>query len=176
MTAWRDSKSGRMLVAAAIVASCIGCDQATKRMATQTLRGSEPRTYLGDTLRLEYSLNPGGFLSLGAQLSPNARFWMFTIFNTAMLVGVSWLLVRRWNARPLVFVAIALFLAGGIGNLIDRMVHEGLVTDFMVLSLGPLHTGVFNVADVAITAGGIVFAIVYRDAAPNVVDNVTPST
>jgi signal peptidase II len=87
---------------------------------------------------------------------------VFVIFNTAMLAGVTWLLVRRWNARPLLFLAIVLFLAGGIGNMIDRVAQEGLVTDFLVLSLGPLHTGVFNMADVAITTGGILFALVYR--------------
>ena len=162
MASWFASRSTRAIVAMAIIASCVGCDQASKRIATNSLRGVEPQSYLGETLRLEYSLNPGGFLSLGSQMSPSARFWVFVIFNTAMLAGVIWLLVRRWNSRPLLFLAIVLFLAGGIGNLIDRVVQEGLVTDFMVLSLGPLHTGVFNVADVAITTGGILFALVYR--------------
>ena len=49
-------------------------------------------------------------------------------------------------------VAVALLVAGGAGNLIDRIRFRGVVTDFLVLSFGPLHTGVFNVADMAITA------------------------
>ena len=44
-------------------------------------------------------------------------------------------------------------MAGGTSNLIDRMVQQGLVTDFIFLQVGPLHTGVFNVADVLIMLG-----------------------
>lgn len=52
-------------------------------------------------------------------------------------------------------VALAMILAGGTGNLIDRMRFDGRVTDFLYLTAGPLHTGVFNVADMAVTFGVI---------------------
>lgn len=42
---------------------------------------------------------------------------------------------------------------GGIANLIDRVTRDGHVVDYLVLNLGPLHTGVFNLADIAIMAG-----------------------
>jgi signal peptidase II len=48
---------------------------------------------------------------------------------------------------------------GGIGNLIDRLTRGGRVTDFLFMELGPLHTGVFNVADMAIT-GGVIWLLV----------------
>ena len=51
---------------------------------------------------------------------------------------------------------LVLILAGGIGNLIDRVSHQGLVTDFINLGIGPIRTGVFNVADIAVTTGGLV--------------------
>jgi len=50
-------------------------------------------------------------------------------------------------------VALAVIIAGGVGNLIDRLRFAGRVTDFLYLQAGPLHTGVFNVADMAITFG-----------------------
>ena len=56
-------------------------------------------------------------------------------------------------------VALALILAGGVGNLIDRLRFVGRVTDFLYLSAGPLHTGVFNVADMAITLGILWLAV-----------------
>jgi len=37
--------------------------------------------------------------------------------------------------------------------LIDRVTRQGLVTDFMVLRVGPFQTGVFNVADVMVMIG-----------------------
>lgn len=156
------SKSPRWLLALAILVFCVGCDQATKRIATRTLRGEPPRSYLGDTLRLEYALNPGGFLSVGANLPPRARFWLFTVANSALLAGVAYVLARNWNMRIATFVALLFFFAGGIGNLIDRLWQNGLVTDFAVLSLGPFQTGIINVADVALSLGGLAWAILYH--------------
>ena len=39
-----------------------------------------------------------------------------------------------------------------MGNLSDRLIH-GFVRDFVQIRLGPLSTGIFNVADLAITTG-----------------------
>jgi signal peptidase II len=36
---------------------------------------------------------------------------------------------------------------------VDRAFHQGSVVDFMNMGIGPLRTGVFNVADVAIMVG-----------------------
>ena len=47
---------------------------------------------------------------------------------------------------------MALFLAGALSNLIDR-IAVGSVIDFLNVGIGPLRTGIFNVADVAIMAG-----------------------
>ena len=48
---------------------------------------------------------------------------------------------------------MSLIVGGGVSNLLDRVRQAGEVTDFLVLSAGPFHTGVFNPADVAITGG-----------------------
>jgi signal peptidase II len=50
-------------------------------------------------------------------------------------------------------LAILLFIAGGIGNLIDRMMHNGTVVDFINVGIGPLRTGIFNIADITIMGG-----------------------
>jgi signal peptidase II len=46
----------------------------------------------------------------------------------------------------------ALIIGGGIGNLIDRIVHDS-VTDFFQIRLGFFRTGIFNIADLAVTNG-----------------------
>ncbi len=46
-----------------------------------------------------------------------------------------------------------MFVAGGIGNLIDRMLLDGHVTDFMNLGIGSFRTGIFNIADVILMMG-----------------------
>jgi len=54
---------------------------------------------------------------------------------------------------------LALMVGGGGSNLFDRIMNNGRVVDFVMLNLGPLATGVFNAADVAITLGVVLFLI-----------------
>lgn len=151
----------RLLIALTLLACCVGCDQATKQIAVDTLRGRPPEMYLANALRLEYALNPGGFLSLGANLAPGTRFWVFVVLNIVFLSATGCLLVTRWDMRLVKFVAIVLIFAGGLGNVIDRVLQNGCVTDFINVGIGPLRTGIFNVADVALTAGALILSITY---------------
>lgn len=155
-------KPVRLLLALSLLVCCVGCDQATKYIATKSLCGTPPRSCLSNTVRLEYALNPGGFLSLGGNLPPQPRFWVFVTLNTMFLVGAICILVTKWNMPLANFVALILVLAGGIGNVIDRVLHNGLVTDFLNLGIGPVRTGIFNVADMALTVGGLALVLTYR--------------
>ena len=160
----RYRKLTRLTLALAILSSFIGCDQATKQYATETLQHSQPQSYLGDTVRLGYALNPGGFLSMGAQLSPTTRFTIFVTLNLCVMSAVALFLFYNWNARRAVFVSLTYILAGGIGNLIDRVSNNGLVTDFMNVGVGPVRTGIFNVADVGVMFGALVLVVcLYKD-------------
>jgi signal peptidase II len=160
MAANRLTRTGLL---AAMLVSCVGCDQASKTIAARTLgrRPHEVHSYLGDTIRLQYARNPGAFLGLGKDLSPAQRFAFLTITNGAAMLCLAFVLVRKWNMPRINFAAGALILGGGIGNLIDRVRQEGLVTDFMNVGIGPVRTGIFNVADMAIMAGCGVFLWVW---------------
>jgi len=59
--------------------------------------------------------------------------------------------------------SIALVFSGGIGNIIDRIVFDRHVTDFMNVGFGNLRTGIFNVADMCVTAGVIGLFIFFND-------------
>ena len=78
---------------------------------------------------------------------------LFIIANVFLLVGLAFFVVRKWQLSLAMRTSLTLILAGGLGNLIDRVVNQGLVVDFVVLRFGRLQTGVFNLADVAILAG-----------------------
>jgi signal peptidase II len=126
-------------------------DQLTKVWARQWLRFEPEIPLFGGHLTLVYAENPGAFLSLGAELSETARFLLFTV-GVVALIGVSiWYLMSQSMDR-LSTIGIGLFLAGGIGNLIDR-VSFGFVIDFLLLQGFGLKTGVFNIADMAIMGG-----------------------
>jgi signal peptidase II len=152
----------RLMLALGLLTCCAGCDQATKHIATETLCGKPPQSYFLNTCRLEYALNPGGFLSLGGNLGPQLRFWVFAVLNVVLVMGSVYVLATKWGIHIVKFVAIVLILAGGFGNLIDRALHNGFVTDFVNLGIGPVRTGIFNVADVAITTGVLALLIASR--------------
>ncbi len=140
----------RLTVLAAIVAACVGCDQTTKTAARSYLAG---RGVLSYTFRLQLAENPGAFLSLGASLPPSTRALVFTSGTAVVLAGVLLYAVLGARIRALQLAALALVVAGGVGNLIDRVRFDGYVTDFMNVGLGGLRTGIFNVADMALMAG-----------------------
>ena len=144
----------RPALALLLLATCIGCDRVTKRIAVDRLEPGERHSFLGDTVRFEYAENTGAFLGLGASLPEGTRFALLTVLTAILLLAVTWALVKRPLPGPR-FIALTLILAGGLGNLIDRA-STGFVVDFMNLGVGSLRTGIFNVADVAITVGVVV--------------------
>jgi signal peptidase II len=154
------TKIGRTLVLLAIAAATIGCDRVTKRMAASSLAGAPSRSFLADTVRLEYAENSGGFLSLGANLPPTVRTAIFKIVTGLLLVGSIVAAVKlRLTGWPL--VGLSLVWAGGASNWVDR-IARGAVVDFLNVGFGALRTGIFNVADVAIMLGACILVFTYR--------------
>ena len=152
------SRAASLMLLGVLLVSCIGCDQATKRLATEELRGRAPQSFLCDTVRLQHAENPGAFLGMGGRLPETLRRIAITGLNIALVAGSATVLIVHWNMPRPQFVALALLTAGGFGNLIDRVLHNGMVTDFLNVGIGPVRTGIFNVADMAITGGAIVLA------------------
>ncbi len=143
----------RASIVGLILLSCIGCDQMTKHLAYARLKDREPQSFCGDVFRLEYAENPGAFLSVGAGMPRPARWVLLVFVNGLIATTVGVVLCRRLEMRWLGLLASSLLLGGAVGNLIDRVTFDGLVIDFLNLGIGPLRTGIFNVADVAITTG-----------------------
>jgi signal peptidase II len=139
------------LVLLAVVVSTIGCDQASKHAASVYLVDGARRSYLGDSIRLEYSENAGAFLSLGANLPEWARTALFSV-GTALLLAGCVVAAASGALTPIALLGLWLLFAGGLSNLFDRVMH-GRVVDFLNVGIGPVRTGIFNVADMAILLG-----------------------
>lgn len=141
------------------IVTTVGCDRVTKHVATSTLAGRPARSLLADTVRLAYVENTGGFLGLGSGLPVEARTAVFTVATAILLLGlVAYGIRLRWTGWPA--FGLTLFVAGGVSNWVDRVLH-GSVIDFINVGVGPLRTGVFNVADVAIM-GGVAILLLYE--------------
>jgi signal peptidase II len=145
-------RSARVLFFALPLLACIGCDQATKRIAVSALAGSPGISLAADAVRFELFSNPGGFLSLGAALPEGLRHALFVLGVPLLLAVIGAGLVSRDAPRGRLLGA-ALLVGGGLGNWLDRLLHAGAVTDFVSVGVGGLRTGVFNVADVAVGVG-----------------------
>ena len=156
------SRGTRLGWVALVVVLGVGVDQWSKQLARDRLAERE-WTYLAGSVRLVHAENSGAFLSLGDALSPRARFAVFVGANTVLLVFVLGYALAGPLATTGELACYALILAGGAGNMIDR-VAKGTVTDFVQLRAGPVGTGIFNVADVAIMGGVIAILVVGRSA------------
>ena len=141
----------RLALVVLVLASCVGCDQATKRVAVAALEGQPTKCLLGDTLRLGLARNEGAFLSMGANLPHDQRFWLLTVSVGMLLAGLLAFTLKSKKLSLLQVAGLAMVLGGGASNWLDRARDGGAVVDF--LGIGSLRTGIFNVADVAILAG-----------------------
>ena len=152
-----------MVLVAAILIGCVGCDQTTKSLARDYLQDHATLSFLGDTLRLQYAENPGAFLSLGASLPHQWGTAVFTVGGAVVITVAALYAFLAWKSGRMRVIALALICGGGIGNIIDRVRYDGHVIDFLNIGVGPVRTGIFNVADMALMAGVALLFLQYAD-------------
>lgn len=150
--------SGKALLVLPVVVVLVIADRVTKAIAEATLWPRYvPREVWGDFLRWTLVYNPGA--AFGLHLGPYSR-WIFMGLTIAALV-ILWNLYRhtaprdRWR-----LLAIALVTAGALGNLVDRVISPDGVVDFIDVGLGERRWPTFNVADMAVSTGAILLAVV----------------
>ena len=134
------------------VAALVGLDQAIKFWAVSALQPVGAMPLIPHVVELRFVLNPGMAFSLlsGKQL--------FLIIATSIaLILVAYGLFFRSRGKLLQQVAFILVLAGGIGNLIDRVLN-GEVVDY----INPLFIdfAVFNFADILVCVGVALWVLV----------------
>ena len=78
--------------------------------------------------------------------------------TAAALAGIGWYLLARRPKARLEYISLLLIWAGGIGNLIDRVLH-GTVVDFFAVTF--TNFAVFNVADCYVTVGVCLLLLFY---------------
>lgn len=158
------SRMTRLSGIAILLFATVGCDQATKHIARGVLQNHATFSFFDGIVRFQHAENPGAFLSFGASLSEPLRF---AIFTGLVLAFLAWAAFRLFKDRTMNWAATlgwTLVLAGGIGNVIDRLA-KSTVTDFVMVGVGPVRTGVFNVADMAIMGGIVLLLFFGRETA-----------
>lgn len=141
-----------------IVILVILLDQLTKAWILATLRLHEGFPLIDGFFNIVHVRNPGaafGFLAAASPLFRSVFFLAVTV--AAILLILHYLRQTAISDRSLVF-ALALILAGAVGNLIDR-IRFGEVVDFLDVFIGTAHWPAFNVADSAISAGACLLVL-----------------
>ncbi|MGA2641459.1 MAG: signal peptidase II [Spirochaetia bacterium] len=146
----------KAIVALLLVCAAAGWDQGTKLAARAWLAGQPAVLLVDRVLVLRYAENEGAFLSLGAGFSRPVRTVSFIAFPLVVLGCMILYLMRRGGMGWGTLVGFSLIVGGGAGNLIDRLFRDGRVSDFVMIGIGGIHTGVFNFADLSVLAGCIV--------------------
>ena len=147
------SRTLKAVVGLLVVLAAVGWDQGTKRAARAGLDGKPPVFLVDRVLVLRYVENEGAFLSLGAQLPRPVRTLIFIAFPLVVLGIMIVYILRRGRIPWAMLVGFSLIVGGGLGNLIDRLLRDGRVGDFIMVGVGGLRTGIFNFADMAVLAG-----------------------
>ena len=134
----------------------LGLDRVTKWVAVTQLQGQPPISILHGFIVIQYAENTGGFLSLGAAWPMPLKYSVFLVIPAVICVcALIYCLVRE--TFPGRAIIISTIVGGGLGNLFDRMVQGFMVVDFLNFGIGPVRTGILNVADLSITFGAIAF-------------------
>ena len=130
---------------AIFAAALVALDQLVKYLvrAHIPLGGNAP--FIPFILDLTYVQNTGAAFSM-----LRSHTWLLTLTSAVVVLGMCGLLMRSFFKNPLGLFSAALVLAGGMGNLIDRVVF-GFVTDMFQTTF--IEFAVFNVADCCISIG-----------------------
>lgn len=132
----------------------IGCDQISKDIVRKKIVPSEYIQVIKDHFVLTNVENTGAMLGAGENLPQPLKIFFLQILPIIVLLILLFTILKENNLSKWLIIAFAFVIGGGIGNIFDRIAY-GSVTDFMHISLGPLKTGIFNMADISVTVGGI---------------------
>jgi signal peptidase II len=107
---------------------------------------------------LVYSENRGAFLNMGESWNGILKQLILLILPALVCVAGLFYLMLKEN-KPARIILLSTIIGGGIGNLVDRIINDFCVKDFMYFSIGPFHTGILNMADLSVTFGTVLFLL-----------------
>jgi len=143
------SRARAWSLAGALAGALVVLDQVAKAVVEAELRPGEDVDVFGP-LELTLSHNTG--IAFGMASGGGA---LLVALPLLALIAIG-IVFARDPARPGMWVAVGLLAGGALGNLIDR-VRADAVTDYIQVGSWPA----FNVADIAVTAGVLIFILVY---------------
>lgn len=142
-----------MLVAIIVAVILVIIDQVTKYLAVVNIaqQGIESVEVIPGLLKFVYTENDGMALGIGSE----SFRWVFVAITVLVCAVLIFLMTRENFKHKLFYASVSMIVAGGVGNLIDRVLH-GFVVDFLSLSF---FDPICNFADYCITAGTVTLIV-----------------
>ena len=137
----------------AVCGVVVALDQAAKGAVVASL---EPGERVDVALGFDLARVTNSGIAFGL-LNDGSKELVLAITSGALALVVGWFALAA--ATPRLWLGIGLLVGGALGNLADRIRDDG-VTDFLDPPLWPA----FNLADIAITAGVVVVALIALSA------------
>jgi len=149
----------RILLTLVILLCNITLDRITKLLAIDFLKGKETISFFYNTIVLKYVENTGAFLSIGSNWPDILKYIVLIIIPVGVCLYGLYYCAFKLEDKKLIIIIVSI-VGGGLGNLIDRLVYDFHVVDFLNFGIGSLRTGILNVADMSVTFG-ILFLVIY---------------
>jgi signal peptidase II len=117
-----------------------------------------PNVLIEDFLELHYAENCGAAFGVLNHSPAWLRLLLFAPAAAAAVLGLLWLFWSSYGGR-LFALSVPLIASGALGNLVDRF-RLGYVVDFIRFHIKDAFVyPTFNVADITITIGGVLFLL-----------------
>jgi signal peptidase II len=139
-----------------VLAGVLVLDIGTKLLIQKHFMLYDQVDIIGEYVRLTYIYNPGA--AFGIHLGEYSRH-IFLVLSTVALAALVGMYLYTPAADRVRLISISLICGGALGNLFDRVRSASGVVDFIDVGVGDVRWPVFNIADMAVTAGAIILAL-----------------
>ena len=130
-------------------------DQIVKLLIKTNMNLNEEISIIPNFFSIQYLKNTGAAFSILEN-----QTILLAITSIICISVIIYYLKKEENLTTAMYLSFGLVLGGILGNLIDRIVYQGVI-DFLSFQIFNYNFPVFNIADMGITIGVLLLIIIY---------------
>lgn len=130
-------------------------DQIVKLLIKTNMNLNEEISIIPNFFSIQYLKNTGAAFSILEN-----QTILLAITSIICIIVIIYYLKKEENLTTAMYLSFGLVLGGILGNLIDRIVYQGVI-DFLSFQIFNYNFPVFNIADIGITIGVLLLIIIY---------------
>ncbi len=139
------------VISVVVVAVLVGLDQLTKFLVLTNIKPINAVPVIDGIIQFRYVENTGAAFSMLSD-----KTWLLSLFTGVLILLLTIYLIFGKDISKLERISFLLLIAGGLGNLIDR-IFRGYVIDFIDYLF--MNYAVYNFADILVTIGAVLLII-----------------